>query len=68
MCYYLKMKNKIFRVTVLISSLVPAALSLGMAAASIFEGSLFMFLMFSGALVIYGEYVYNTFKLFNNKD
>lgn len=60
-------KHKVFRIAVLIASILPAALALGMLGAALFEGSLFMFLMFSAALIIYGEYIYNTFKLFNEK-
>lgn len=61
-------KYKTFRLAILLLSVIPAALAFGMLAVSLYELSGFMALFFGSTVVIYGEYVYNTFKLFNEKD
>lgn len=57
------MKIKIFRILVLIASILPAMLAFGMTWIAMWEGS-YMALIFGSAVAIYCEYVYNTVKLF----
>lgn len=58
------MKEKIFRIAILLLSTIPACLAFGMTWIGLFESFGIMTFVFGSAVVIYCEYVYNTIKLF----
>jgi len=60
------MKNKIFRILILIVSIFPALLCLGMVFGGM-QALSFAVIPFIAAMIIYFDYVYNTIKLFTKE-
>jgi hypothetical protein len=56
-------KYLIFRIIILILSLVPASMAFMLSWIGLFESFGIMSFMFGSASIIYAEYLYNTFKM-----